>query len=96
VCAVVNLVRQFGDTSRGLRIFLDLGLGVALTWATNYSMFSAWGIGFRSQWMAPAATGLVVGGIATFWHEALGFVGSYARRSYDEATAIEARLPKAA
>src|SRR2546422_69256 len=94
VCAVVNLIRQFGDTSRGLRIFLDLALSVVFVWATDYSMFSAWGIGFRSQWMGPVATGLVAGGIATLWHEIVGFVGSYARRSYGEATAIEAGLPK--
>jgi hypothetical protein len=96
VTAAVNLVRQFGETSRGLRIFLDLVLGVLLTWATNYSMFGPWHIAFRNQWMGPVVTGLVIGGLATLWHEVLGLIGSYARRSYGEATEIEARVPHAA
>ena len=96
VCTVANLIRQFGDTSRGLRIFLNLALGVLVTWATNYSAFSGWSISFRSLWMGPVVTGLSIGGIAALWHEVLGLMGSYARRSYDEATEIESRIPRAA
>lgn len=94
VSAVVGLIRQFGETSRGLRMFLDLSIGVGLAWALDYSVFAAWGITFRSSWMGPAATGVVVGGLATLWHDVTGFVTAYARRSYDEATEIESRLPR--
>jgi hypothetical protein len=96
VATAVNLVRNLGETSRGLRIFLGLAFGMLLAWALDYSAFGGWGIAFRSLWMGPVATGLVIGGVASLWHEVLGLVGSHARRSYDEATEIEARLPRAA
>ena len=96
VTKVVDLARGFHDFSRTLRLPLALVLGVALTWATNYSAFGGWGIGFRSGWMGPAATGLVIGGLATLWHEILDMMSSYARRVHDQATEIETRIPRAA
>ena len=92
VYAVVNVIRQLGETSRALRIFLDLVLGLVVAWATDYSMFVGWGITFRSLWMGPVATGLVIGGLASLWTEVVAFITSYARRSYDEATEIESRI----
>src|SRR5919204_5310876 len=84
VYAVVNVIRQLGETSRALRIFLDLTLGLIAAWVTDYSMFAGWGVSFRSLWMGPVATGLVIGGLASLWTEVIGFITSYARRSYDE------------
>ena len=75
-------------------MFLDIAVGLVLAWVLDYSVFASWGIAFRSAWMGPAVTGLVVGGVATLWHDATGFVTAYARRSYDEATEIESRLPR--
>ena len=92
VYASVNLIRQLGETSRGLRIFLDLGLGLVVGWVTDYSMFAGWGVTFRSLWMGPVATGLVIGAVAAVWTEIVGLITSYARRSYDEATEIESRI----
>jgi hypothetical protein len=92
VYAVVSLVRQLGETSRAFRLFLDLALGLAVAWVTDYSMFAGWGVGFRGLWMGPAATGLVIGGVAALWNEVVGLITSYARRSYDEATEIESRI----
>ena len=96
VYAIVDLIRHFRGTSRGLRIFLDLALGVSVGWITDYSIFADWGIQFRSQWMGPVATGLAIGGLAALWHEVLGLITSYARKSYDEASEIEARIPRRA
>jgi hypothetical protein len=92
VYALVNVIRQLGETSRALRIFLDLAVGLVVAWVTDYSMFAGWGVTFRSLWMGPVATGLVIGGIASIWTEVVGFITSYARRSYDEATEIESRI----
>lgn len=89
---IVNLVRHVSEVTRGLRIFLCLGFGALATWVTDYSMFAGWGVHFRSLWMGPVATGLVVGGIAALWHDAVGLITSYARRSFDEATEIERRI----
>jgi hypothetical protein len=92
VYAVVKVIRHFGETSRALRIFLDLALGLVVAWVTDYSLFAGWGVSFRSLWMGPVATGLVIGGIASLWTEIIGLITSYARRSYDEATEIESRI----
>jgi len=91
VYTLVNLARRLGEVSRGLRIFLDLGFGLLATWVLDYSMFGGWGIQFRSLWMGPVATGLVIGGLASLWHEGIGFITSYARRAYDESAEIERR-----
>jgi hypothetical protein len=96
VSTVVNLIRHLGETSRGLRLFLGLLLGLGVGWATDYSAFAGWGIAFRSGWMGPALTGLAIGGLAAVWTDILGFITSYARRSYDEATEIESRIHRAA
>jgi glutamate synthase domain-containing protein 1 len=96
VFTAVNLLRHLGETSRALRIFLDLAVGVGIAWATDYSMFAGWGIQFRSLWMGPAATGLVIGGLAAAYHDLFGLITSHARRSYGEATEIEARSRQAA
>jgi hypothetical protein len=58
VYAVVNLIRQFGETSRALRIFLDLALGLVVAWVTDYSMFAGWGVSFRSLWMGASGNRL--------------------------------------
>ena len=96
VFALVGVIRHLGETSRALRLFLDVVLGLCLAWLTDFSAFAGWGIHFRSLWMGPVVTGLVVGGMAGLWHEVTGLVTSYARRSYDEATEIESRIPSRA
>ena len=46
--------------------------------------------------MGTVGTGLAVAGIAAVWHEILDVLSSYSRRSYDQATEIESRIPRAA
>jgi hypothetical protein len=96
VFAIVSLVRHLVDTPRALRILLDLALGLLFAWATDYSVFRGWGIEFRQGWMGPVGTGLVVGGVATLFHDLMGLVTSFARRQYDQAAEIEARIPRKA
>lgn len=96
VFTVVSLVRHLVETPRALRIFLDLALGLIVAWVTDYSMFRGWGIEFRQAWMGPVGTGLVIGGVAAVVHDLMGLVTSFARRQYDEAAEIEARIPRKA
>lgn len=90
---VVDLTRHVVDVTRAVRLTLGFVLGIAFVWATDYSMFAGWGIEFRDAWMGPAATGLVIGGLAAAWHELLDVLASSARRSYDQASEIESRIP---
>src|SRR5712664_2677682 len=90
VSAVVALIQHLAParwSGRGvaaLSLFLGPALGVLLTWALDYSVFAAWGIRFRELWMGPVATGLVIGGVAAFWHQLSGLVTSVSRRQPDE------------
>jgi hypothetical protein len=97
VFAVVSLLRHIAGASRAFGTFVDLAFGLALSWITDYSAFAGWGVRFRSLWMGPVLTGLVIGGIAVVWREVLGLVTSIAApRSGDEPTEIESRIPSAA
>lgn len=80
----------------GLKKLVTLGMGVAFTEILDYSVFAAWGIGVRNEWMGPFFTGLMVGSMTYLWHEAIELVAGYARRSKDEALEIESRVPRAA
>lgn len=79
-----------------VKTFVTLGVGVAFTEILDYSLFAGWGIAVRTEWMGPFFTGLIVGGSTYVWHEAIGLVEGYGRRSRDEAIEIERRAPKAA
>lgn len=93
---LVDLVRHIREMTPAARISLAMLLGVGLAWAMDYSVFAGFGITFRASWMSIVATGLVMGGIASVWHEVLDLLGSFARRSHDQAIEIERHIPRAA
>jgi len=93
---LVDLVRGSREVPRTFRLLLAFLAGVGITWITDYSMFAGWDVDFRALWMGSVATGLVIGGIASVWHEVLDVLSSYARRVHDQATEIERRIPRAA
>ena len=92
VLKVVDLLEDFIPGLTKFHTLITFALAIGACVAADYSMFRGWGIQLRSQWMGPVATGLVIGGVATLWHEAVGFVTSYARRAYDEGAEIERRI----
>ncbi len=96
VAKLVDLAHGFYAFSRTARLLLAFLAGIGIAWATDYSIFASWGIGFRSGWMSPVGTGLTIGGLSTVWHELLDMLSSYARRVHDQATEIETRIPRAA
>lgn len=80
-----------------VRAFLTLGLGVVGTIMLDYSLFDAWGVAVRNDWMGPTFTGLMAGGMAYVWHYLIGAIEAYGRRNRDEARDIEHRgAPRAA
>jgi hypothetical protein len=96
LCKVVDLFTQSTDLSRGVRTLLGIGLGLVVAFVADYSPFAQWGIPFRAQWVHLTMTGLTLAGTAALWHEVLDSIGSYARRSNDEATEIESRMHRVA
>ena len=79
------------DLESSVRAFLTLAIGVLACEVIDYSVFSGWGVSLRETWMGPVFTGLIVGGFAYVWHNALGLVEAYGRRHRDEARSIEGR-----
>jgi hypothetical protein len=84
------------DVESSVRTFLTLGIGVLYAEILDYSAFAGWHVTFRSSWMGPVFTGLVLGSMAYVWHHSLGAVEAYGRRNRDEAREIERRNPRAA
>ena len=91
---LLGLVGKELDAS--IRAFLTLGIGVVAAEILDYNAFAGWHATFRSSWMGPVFTGLVIGAMAYVWHNALGALEGYGRRNRDAAREIERRTPHAA
>jgi hypothetical protein len=96
VCKLVDVVGHYGNTSRATKTTLAVLMGLGLAWLTDYNVFAGWGQGFRNLWMGTVGTGLVIAGLSAVWHEILHAVSAYSRRSDDQASEIESRIPRAA
>lgn len=96
IAKVVDIVGHLVPMHRAIPLVLALAGGVGIAWAADYSMFAAWDITLRQEWMGPVGTGLVIGGLAAVWHEVLHVLSSFAKRTEDQAVEIERRYPRAA
>ncbi|GAC1409892.1 MAG: hypothetical protein NVSMB57_02960 [Actinomycetota bacterium] len=79
-----------------VRLFLSLAMGIVFTELLDYSLFGAWKISVRQEWMGPVFTGAIVGATSYVWHNVLSLVEGMGRRQRDEAIEIEQRIPRAA
>lgn len=52
-------------------------------------MATMWGIDLRADWIGVILSGLVIAGMALFWREVLGLIGSLFRKYADEAAELE-------
>jgi hypothetical protein len=50
-------------------------VGVIIAVALDYSLFSAYGVAVRENWMGSWGTGLMIGGLAHVWPKLFGFLG---------------------
>jgi hypothetical protein len=96
VCKLVDLAGNLGTLSRATKITLAVLMGVGVTWLLDYNVYAGWDQVFRKAWMGTVGTGFTIAGLSTVWHEILDVLSSYSRRSNDQATEIEARIPHAA
>ena len=96
VCKLVDLAGHVTTLSRATKITLAVLMGVGITWLMDYNVYAGWDQAFRKGWMGTVGTGLTIAGLAAVWHEVLDVLSSYARRSHDQATEIESRIPRAA
>ncbi len=68
---------------------LGVALGIALAWIIDFDVFRAWGLNARAGWIGVSMTGVILGGIADFWHFVLGLFSVIVRKVGDEARSIE-------
>jgi hypothetical protein len=68
---------------------LGVALGVALAWIVNFDIFRDWGLDARAGWLGVTMTGIILGGIADFWHFMLGLFSEVMRKVKGEARQME-------
>ncbi len=63
--------------------------GIGAAWLIDYNVFTLFDLGVREQWIGIVFTGLMFGGVAYFWREFVGLLGSLFRKYSDQAETIE-------
>lgn len=86
---LVTVGHRYLHLAREAWAFVTIGLGVGLAWLADLNMWSLWNLHVREPWIGVTLTGLVLAGIAYFWHEILGFFAGLERKYNDEAAALE-------
>lgn len=80
-----KLVSQYGREMPGASGYvLMAALGVGYAYLADYSIFSAWGIGVRSDAVGHIVTGFMVAGLAHLWEEAMHFMRGFAHGNHEK------------
>lgn len=75
--ALVKVVDFVVDQMSGLermRSLLTFIGGIGAMWALDFSLFEAWGVDVRTDWMGIWATGFLVAGMTVVWRAAFSFL----------------------
>src|SRR5713101_2921369 len=89
VMAFVNLADRFLAVAHELWNIAAVGAGIGFVWLAHFNLWTQWHIPVRHDWIGVTLTGLILGGIAVFWREVVGFLASLFRKFSDEATVLE-------
>jgi hypothetical protein len=73
---LVDVVEDLAPAVAPHRALVTLVLAVAAVTALDYSVFAGFKVHFRADWMATAATGLVLAGATGVWRALLGWLGT--------------------
>ncbi len=87
--AVVKIFGRFVAVAPELQALVLVALGIGGAWLLNVSLFTAWAIPVRANWIGITLTGLIVAGAAYFWGAILDFFGGMYRKTADEAETLE-------
>lgn len=98
VAKSVDLLGHLGleGMHKAAKLFVSAVVGFAYAYLFDYSVFAAWDVAVRSEFVGTLGTGLFMAGLAGVWHEALVLMREWAHRYHGEATEIEARMHRAA
>lgn len=66
-----------------------VALGVGVAWILHYDIFSDWGLSSRAGWLGVTASGVILGGVAEFWHMASRVAVGTIRKLNEQAAPTE-------
>jgi uncharacterized membrane protein len=89
VTGVSMIMARFVSMATELWALLLIALGVGAAWLADFSMFTAWGVPVREDWIGITMTGLAVGGFAAAWYVVLRLFKGLERKYNDEAASFE-------
>ena len=89
VLAVMKIFNRYLSFASELQALVLVLLGIGGAWLAHVSLFLAWGIPVRADWIGITLTGMVIAGAAYFWGAILDFFGGFARKAVDEAETLE-------
>lgn len=75
--AAVKLVDYLDDAVDGVsrvKSLLTFGAAVGAVFALDYSVFEAWGVGVREDWIGTLVTGFMVAGLTVPWRALFGYL----------------------
>ena len=64
-------------------------MGVAMAWLANFSMWPAFHVAVRYDWVGTTLTGFALAGTALLLHTFLGFFSGLDRKLHDQAEVME-------
>lgn len=71
----------------------NLALGIITAEILGYSVFGAWGVAVREDWMGPVFTGLMIGAMSYVWPGVVALISHYTHSGSGD---VDHRTPRAA
>src|SRR5256885_2466711 len=72
---VSDLLEELVPSLARFSTLLRLAIGVGAAVAIDFSLFTAFGVSVREQWLGTWATGLMIGSLGTAWRAAFAWLG---------------------
>lgn len=89
VALIIERFARFGAMATELWALLLVALGVGTAWLADFSLFTAWQIPVREDWIGIILTGIALAGIAQVWYVTGSLVKVMQRKFLDEAESME-------
>jgi hypothetical protein len=77
------------NIAQELRALMLVGIGIGLTWAVDFNLWSLWHFQARTSWLEVTLTGVFLGGAAYFCSVILGLFSGLLCKFHDEAATLE-------
>ena len=89
IMALAHCVHRFVPSVGDYRSLVMVVFGIAGAWLADFDLWARFGQPVREEWIGMVLTGLALGGLAHVWHEGVDWFSGMARKTNDEAAALE-------